>query len=158
MQGKQVSHVFKSPYMNKELVSITKGVFNPKRKNDCSVRAYAELHQISYEESEALFAKAGRVINKGASWDVLVGLFRAKGWKLTSVGSTGSAEFIKKFSDFHCEKGMTLKTLLKNPVYSKGKYAVLIHGHIFAMIDGLIYDKWEMAAGKRVTAIFSQRS
>lgn len=140
-------------------VSVIQGVVGPSnRKNDCAVRAYATLNGISYEISEAKFARAGRLMDKGTTGVILMKAFSAKaGWELEAFGTTKTAMWWVKFGAKHNPKGMTLKTLLSNPDYKKGKYGVLICGHIFAMIDGIIYDKWAMPVTKRVIGIFTYK-
>lgn len=144
---------------NLNKVSVTPGVVGPdNRKNDCAVRTYATLNGISYDVSEAKFARAGRKLDKGTLGIVIMKAFSEKaGWELEAFGTTKSAMWWVKYGAKHTQKGMTLKTLLNNPKYKKGKYGVLISGHIFAMIDGIVYDKWAMPVTKRVTGIFTYK-
>ena len=143
--------------INSNRVSVTPGVVGPDgRKNDCAVRTYATLYGISYEVSEAKFARAGRQLNKGTPGTVIMKAFSKKaGWELEAFGTTKPALWWVKCGAKHTQKGMTLKTLLSHPKYKQGKYGVLISGHIFAMIDGVVYDKWSMPVNKRVTGIFT---
>lgn len=144
---------------NPNKVSVTPGVVGPDgRKNDCAVRAYATLHGLSYEVSEAEFARAGRRQDKGTPGAIVMKVFLEKAeWELEAFGTTKPAQWWVKCGAKHTQKGMTLKTLLNNPKYKQGKYGVLISGHIFAMIDGVVYDKWTMPVNKRVTGIFTYK-
>lgn len=107
---------------------IAKGFLN--EKNDCTVRAYSIASGLSYEIAHSLLTKFGRKPKKGIPF----------------------INFIKsEFNDcayiIFKEISNPAKFLKEHPT---GKYVCQIKRHVFAVIDGKIYDAFPIPAKKRI--------
>jgi len=93
-------------------------------KNDCTVRALSFFRNIDYKTAHSMMKCIGmRKDGRGAYFPHYRTLFEASGAWIPVAGSTGPktvGSFLKKFP--------------------KGKYAVIIKGHMFTVIDGVVHD------------------
>lgn len=129
---------------------------NPKEKNDCTVRALANVTDKTYEECYSVLKAAGRDDGKPCGPSVFDPVYFAFGCKQAYVlGTTNGAKWYRKtYPEYKHIKGMTVKTLLENLQERKGKYIALTDGHALAIVDGFIVDKSNNPANKRVIALY----
>jgi hypothetical protein len=86
-------------------------------KNDCTVRAYALASRMSYDAAHDRLERAGRKLGKSFPCHRLY-----------------TMEFGKP-----CPRpGMTVKTFVQ--LAAKGRFIILIRGHVFYVEDGVIFD------------------
>lgn len=86
--------------------------------NDCTVRAYAAVMNISYMQAHADLFVAGRRMRRG---------FKVVGF------------FNEKFGKPQPRPHMTVVNYVKYIAHT-GKWIILIRGHVFAVINGVIHD------------------
>jgi hypothetical protein len=129
--------------------------------NDCTVRAFANCLDIPYSDAWQVMHEAGREFRKGLACEKLMKAYINAGAKFTAVGNT---KISKLSCGWHREitgeypdtiKGMTIKTMLEKPEYQQGKYAVLVRGHIFAVVDAEVIDTSELTAGLYVCSVYT---
>lgn len=87
-------------------------------RNDCTVRAYAAVKGISYQQAHAILFVYGRKMRRG---------FR--------VGEFFNSEFGSPLP----RPAMTVENYV-NYIAHSGKWIILISKHVFAVIDGKIID------------------
>lgn len=120
---------------------------------DCVVRCYANLLDISYAEAHALFRAAGRKDRQQTYIHTFMPLYEKAGIKLRAAfGTTDVAKYLVSSYNARQRPGITLKRCL--PILRKGKYAILTRQHIFALVDGKILDAGALKANTRVCGIF----
>lgn len=103
----------------------------PKQINDCTVRALAIVANIAYDEAYDLLSERGRICNKRfffpnkAKDDCIAGL-------------------ILKWKSFPAIKGQERMNIGKFGIeHPKGIYVCKTAKHVFAVIDGVVYDSFE---------------
>jgi len=115
-------------------------------KNDCQIRALAALTGRDYfqiyedmkergwapEKAGSVMAATGFTKNR---WDEVLELY---GYKKEIVWEKFTPD---KNQIFKGVTGITVKTVSKR--LPKGKYAILIRGHVLALIDGQLFDGWD---------------
>lgn len=102
---------------------------NPKNKkvSDCTVRAFALAHGISWYES----------------YDILSSYARQE------CIIIDDADFIDNFLsnryEYKCFKcdNITITVGEVSKIYNKGIFLITMSGHITCLIDGVIYDTWD---------------
>lgn len=125
-------------------------------KNDCTVRAWANHFDVSYQEAYEFLKYNGRKDGKGMSSDDLERLYKSNGVPLYAVGTTQQANRIHYILRCPRMKGCTLENLLKRKEFQTGVHSVLVKNHIIAIKDGKCVDKVKyLRAGTRVTGIFT---
>lgn len=98
-----------------------------KQKNDCTVRALATTLEITYDEAYSMLAKAGRKSSCK---------FRISDWLETQP-------WAEKIS-FPAVKGEhRMNPVVFTKKFSSGAYICKTAGHVFAVIDGTLYDDTE---------------
>lgn len=119
----------------------------PKQTNDCTVRAMAHVLDLPYDTAYDMLAKAGRKCNQGFHITKFLEqfLYNPKGFR-------GYA--IEKLS-FPAVKGQKRM----NPVsfceqYPKGRYICRTAKHVFAVIDGIVYDTWEQRDDRCIYLVY----
>ena len=102
-------------------------------KNDCTVRAYATVTGMSYRDAWRELAAAGRKFRKGFHVEPF---YRKKfGFPLPRPNCT-----VHNFVNAFCKHG---------------KWIVLVRGHVFAVVDGVVHDmRPEMNANKHVLMVW----
>ena len=80
------------------------------------------------------------------------------GFEITVYGKTKTSKYISFITNIECKKGTTIGSLLKDPNYKTGNYAVLIRGHVFAMIDGVVLDNGYIKANSVVSGVFKLKT
>ena len=103
----------------------------PKQKNDCTVRAVADTFGLSYDEVYDNFKLNGRQCSKGFNFS----------WWLLSSSIAGGRVDKMSFPATKGQRRMNPSTFCKQ--YNKGKYICRTAKHVFAVIDGIVYDTWE---------------
>jgi hypothetical protein len=113
---------------------------NYKEYNDCTVVAWAECFDSSYENAHAWLKKHGRINRRGMYNKELTSALKA--CKKAKV----------KFGPYSNQNRISLsKFLQKHP---KGRYYVCSRGHAYCVKDGVVYDYKE---GLRRQVIFAAR-
>lgn len=112
-----------------------RGAYKPTEKNDCAVRAVAKVLRMPYRDAHQWLAAAGRQERHGISlmkllYDAYVGQMLVKGRRIY-------------FRFFHPDLPRYTVAEFLN-AHKTGSYILQTKGHVFAMIDGIIYDdkKW----------------
>ena len=108
----------------------------PKQKNDCTVRAVATVLGLSYDEVYDQMAHAGRQCNRR---------FHLLDW-LESRNHDEPGHFVCKtrrisFPAIKGKERMNLAEFCKQ--YPHGRYICRVAKHVFAVIDGVVYDTFE---------------
>lgn len=98
-----------------------------REKNDCTVVAFAEVFNVSYEEAHLhLKTKCGRVDRKGLC-----------SYKVIPDSITGVKIATRTFGCTNIPKISLGNFIKQHPV---GRYYVCVRGHALAVIDGVIHD------------------
>jgi len=101
--------------------------FQPNEQLDCTVRAFALLEGIPYNQAHDILRNAGREYGQCFACVPLYNSFfeSVPLWECSPAGNAYANRF-------------TVNQFLKcNP---KGKFLVSIPGHVFTVIDGIIHD------------------
>ena len=127
--------------------------FGIKDKNDCAIRALANVSTMTYPEAHARMTQLGRRKNRGTPWEALHTAYTEAGAKDVAYFGSKMVKFSTKHNVKHFKQGFTLKTFVsKRP---KGRHIVLIRGHALAVCNGAVIDTFASRAGKRVIAVYS---
>lgn len=130
------------------------GANNASESQDCSVRALSNVMGISYEDAHQKISLIGRQNGKPVNTGDLNDLYISLGFKITVVGNTITSRYFSRKNPTATHiAGSTIENMIGR--LSRGKYIVQVRGHVFAVIDGKIFDKGSMPAGKRVVAIYT---
>lgn len=104
--------------------------------NDCTVMAWSNLFDASYEKSHAFLAKHGRVRRRGMTKSSILKAFE----------SVKKAKVAK--GPYSRDNRITLSAFCKkHPI---GRYYVLVFGHALVVKDGVVYD-WKHGPRRQVT-------
>lgn len=127
--------------------------FGIKDKNDCAVRAIANVSPIPYPELRQRMLELGRSVNRGTPWSALNKMYKEQGAKdITLWGKDGNKlEFWTDY-DRKVKTGITVANFIK--AHQKGRYIVVIRKHAFALVNGQIIDCVKNKAGSRVMASY----
>lgn len=138
------------------ICSLRIGATRAGEKNDCTVRALANVTGLSYDECHARMKEAGRKDCTGADAEYYFDVYMQSGAKQGYVvGKTNKALWIRRiFPDYKHIKGMTVRTLVEELQDKRGRYIAVTEGHALAIVDGFIIDKFNNPANKRVVALF----
>ena len=127
--------------------------FGIKDKNDCAIRALANVSTMTYPEAHARITELGRRKNRGTPWVALHTAYTEAGAKDVAYFGSKMVKYSTKHNVKHFKQGFTLKTFVsKRP---KGRHIVLIRGHALAVCNGAVIDTFASKAGKRVMAVYS---
>jgi len=127
--------------------------FGIKDKNDCAIRALANVSTMTYPEAHARMTQLGRRKNRGTPWIALHTAYTEAGAKDVTYFGSKMVRFSTKHNVKHFKQSFTLKTFVsKRP---KGRHIVLIRGHALAVCNGAVIDTFASRAGKRVMAVYS---
>lgn len=99
----------------------------PKQKNDCTVRALAIARGLAYDEAYDILAEAGRKCTRG---------FNMPNWLNKQPWATKMP-----FQATKGERRMNPASFCK--MYQTGRYICRVSKHVFAVIDGEVYDAFE---------------
>ena len=103
-------------------------------RNDCTVRTLAITTKTPYLRAFAILSNAGRKRNRG---------FYIQKFLKTNKRVCG--HFFKKLS---FRNPITVNKFVQR--YPTGTYYVLIRGHVFAIMNGTVYDTIEPKPGQRI--------
>lgn len=122
-------------------------------KNDCAIRAIANVSSIPYPVLREKMIKLGRKPNRGTPWNVLDKVYKESGAMLTFIWGKAarSLKHYVKYNDV-VDKSITLERFVKT--FPKGRHIVLIRKHALAVVDGKIIDSGDNKAGARVIATY----
>ena len=116
---------------------------------DCTVRALSICCAVSYEEAHAALASEGRRTARPCTTSVLL---RAVNKFKHAEPLTVPRELKNIYlpDGFYVQRwlGCNIKTFVQN--LGPGRYLISIKKHVFAVIDGVIYDSFKQHAGARV--------
>jgi len=121
-------------------------------KNDCAVRAIANVGAYPYPMALKLMAQEGRPRGRGTPWKALDKVYKSAGaFDITYYGERMWWLSEKHKVSFRSQ-GMTLETFLER--HPKGRYVVVVTRHAVAVVDGAIVDLGRNKAGKRLMASY----
>lgn len=102
-------------------------------KNDCTVRAFSIISGIDYTTTHSICAEYGRKDGKGFS------------------------NFLKSVQSIGKKLGVNLKSVKRSGTLNKlietypiGSLLVLVRGHAFAVVDGIVKDTGEQSGNRHV--------
>lgn len=127
--------------------------FGIKDKNDCAIRALANVSTMTYPEAHARMTQLGRRKNRGTPWAALHTAYTEAGAKSVSYFGDKMLKLSNRHNVNHFKNGFTLKTFVTKK--TKGKHIVLVKGHALAVCNGAVIDMFASRAGKRVIAVYS---
>jgi len=126
--------------------------FGIAEKNDCAVRAIANVGAYPYPVALRLMAQEGRKKGRGTPWDTLDKVYKMAG----AFDVTYYGERMRRLSKTHSvpfrPQSMTLETFLER--HPKGRYVVVITKHAVAVVNGAVVDMYRNKAGKRLMASY----
>jgi hypothetical protein len=142
--------------MKKVILDCRTGIFKNTETNDCTVGALATAANIPYEQAHNIMEKTGRRIGRGGTifrgivHASLVGLLKYTILELPKhkrvfnaapgfVGVNGKAILTTHFV------GPSIKQFIAQ--HPRGRYIVKIKRHAFALIDGVMFDRYKQHAG-----------
>ena len=113
-------------------------------KNDCVVRAIASSFEMHYDESHKFVAARWFRKNREGTRNFVGGMrhmidnkIQINGKSFESIGGQyGSMKYDVKVKGQIVKRNMTTGTFIKK--YPVGKYLVVVRGHAFSIIDGVV--------------------
>lgn len=99
----------------------------PRQRNDCTVRALAIAGSLSYDDAYDLLKEAGRKCSRG---------FQFSAW----LNRQGWAARIS-FPAVKGQRRMNPATFVQR--FPKGRFICQVAKHVFAVIDGVVFDSFE---------------
>lgn len=124
--------------------------------NDCALRAYCNVTGVSFKDAQIRFAKQGRKFRKGTQYKALHAVYTNVGMIATLIGSTKLCQYIQYVTGMKSTgNARTLKSMLDDPKYSKGKYVFCTTRHAMAVIDGKVVDTYANKESIRVYLVYS---
>lgn len=129
--------------------------YSSDEKNDCTVRTLANITGMSYQSSHDILEFYGRKPNEGFYWHEVMDRW-SKDFE-TKFDLTAEDNIVYKWVAKYkpkiqvYRKTYTVSQALKK--FNKGKYAFLVHGHVFAVIDGVAIDTFRR--GKKMKRIYA---
>lgn len=110
-----------------------------KESADCTVRAYAKVADIPYDFAHEILQGLGRKFRKG---------FPFREVTLWDRSFTRPPEMESESGKWHPGYRPTLASFIKS--HPIGRYAVVVPGHVMALVDGVVYDEMVPKPGRRV--------
>lgn len=124
-------------------------------RNNCAVRALANVTGKKYSTVHDEMKKRGRVDGKGTSWNLCVKMYQDFGLSVVGVfGSTKMADAVRSYhlKSAEKQKGITLARFIKeNP---NGRFVVGIRGHNTTVINGNLVDSFSVKGSSSVIAVW----
>jgi len=145
-----------------EIPGYKKSALAKSETNDCVVKSIASVYQISYEEAHKIAKEQFNRNDRQGTFYVLgtLNTLEKKNWiynnkqieviKGTEISYLGSPRYQKRFIDNGYEiapQKMTVGMITEK--FNEGRYIILINGHAFTLIDGIIYGNNEDKKRKR---------
>lgn len=127
-------------------------------KNDCVIRAFANIGVDTYPNIRTVLFRMGRRQYKGTKVTTTSELARLHGGVYTAMGRSGAKrerilQYYNCGADAVCDKGCTVAKVSER--FPKGRYIVSVKNHVFALINGQIIDTFAVRPGTRVIGIYS---
>ena len=144
--------------MSKYIYPVSSGVTDDTNEdtNDCALRAYCNVTGVSFKDAQIRFAKQGRKYRKGTQQKALHAIYTNAGMTATLIGSTKLCGYIEYISGMKSTgNARTLKSLLDDPKYSKGKYVFCTTRHAMAVVDGKVVDTHSNRSSNRVYMVYT---
>lgn len=141
-------------YLNSHEVGYISDEFGIKDKNDCAIRAIANVSTgVSYVTLRQQMMDMGRRVNKGTPWHILDRVYREHGAKTTLLWGKAGRKMMRLVNySAITEEGITLKRFVDT--HPTGRHIIIVRGHALALINGKIIDTFNNKAGKRVMASY----
>lgn len=136
------------------LYPIAKGVTMPGMKNDCVIRAFANLKGCNYKEAYEKLKHAYDP-NSGCRDDKYAPVLLREGFRfIGACGTTRNARYhgYVNHPTMKNAKGITVSNALK--FMHTGKFFCLVRGHAFAVIDGEIIDTYPWSGARSLVAVW----
>lgn len=113
---------------------------------------------LDYSICHSEMKKAGRKDKEGVFPKTWVPVYEKHGIKcITACGTTRMAKYMRQFAENTCA-GITVKRLIehisKDASLQKERFVIMTSNHVFAVVEGKIYDRGYVEGGKSVVAIF----
>lgn len=127
-------------------------------RNDCVIRAFANVGVDTYPNIRTVLFRMGRRQNKGTPIMMTHKLARLHGGTYTAIGRSGAkrdrwAQLYNCGADSVEDKGCSVANVAKR--FPSGKYIVSVKGHVFALINGRIIDTGPMRPGTHVIGVYT---
>lgn len=126
-------------------------------RNDCFIQAVVNSLEVPYADAKEIAIKAGWTktgLCVYASFETL----RSHGFTACILGESKAARWIKRRASaytYHRKpNGITLATWLKTPEAQTGRYVIGIPRHVFAVVDGCIFDAGKNSPHARINSIY----
>jgi hypothetical protein len=143
----------------REAIKAERGIERMRGESkDCTVRALACAAGWTYEQAHEHMRKTvNRQQGRGVIAELCEKAYKAAGFELTDIfGVTKKSRYLARiFPNVPHSKGMSFKRLL--PELTKGRYIVGIRGHVFAVVNGHVFDFGHIPAKASVTEIYEKR-
>ena len=121
-----------------------RGGYKPKERNDCAVRAIAKVLRMSYRDAYKFLEAVGRKEDAGLPLMILL----KDAWERRHPIRGKSLQFMHYNPDLPRYTAEEFRN-----AHRKGAYIVQVKEHVFALIDGIVYDdrKWPLEKDKVVS-------
>jgi hypothetical protein len=124
--------------------------------NDCALRAYCNVTGKSFKDAQIIFAKQGRKYKKGTQYKALHTIYTKAGMTAVLRGYTKLCSYVEYISGIKSVgPAKTLKNMLSDPQYNKGKYVFCTARHALAVIDGKVVDTYANKESIRVYLVYT---
>ncbi len=134
------------------ITSSETGATRDGEHKDCVVRALSNVSGMSYDIIHMCMGYHGRKEGECSSMQQIVAMTKNLGMVCQPYGKGASSEYLQWVYKKDSKGNKTLGNLIKD--LPKGKFAVLVKGHMLALIDGKVIDTFDNSANKQVLAIF----
>lgn len=132
--------------------------FGLEDKNDCVIRAFANVGVDTYPNLRDLFFRKGRKQFRGTYVTTTHEVAKMFGATYTAIGATGKKrqrflQMMQCGADDADSKGCTVANIASR--YPTGRHIVSVRGHVFALINGRIIDTFATRPRTRVIGVYS---
>ncbi len=132
--------------------------FGLEDKNDCVIRAFANVGVDTYPNLRDLFFRKGRKQFRGTYVTTTHEVAKMFGATYTAIGATGKKrqrflQMMQCGADDVDSKGCTVANIASR--YPTGRHIVSVRGHVFALINGRIIDTFASKPRTRVIGVYS---
>ena len=126
-------------------------------KGDCTVRALAAGANLPYDIAHSIMKASGRRDRKGHSFQSGAEVAEKQG--LIKVKFTNACEFVNdvqrgaRYQLYGTRSSLPTFAQVANRLPKQGRFVVRIKQHVFAVVDGIVYDSAITGPRKRVTTV-----
>jgi hypothetical protein len=129
--------------------------------NDCAVRAIASSFEMHYDEAHKFVAKKWFRVNREGTRNFIGGMrgmvskgVLINGKSFSNLGDQhGHMKYDVKVKGQIVKRNMTTGTFIKK--FPKGRYLVVVRGHAFSIIDGVVVGNTEDSKMKKRVILYS---